>query len=92
MAYLSVKVTAGAKRDEIVGWRGSTLRVRVRAAPERGKANEAVCALIAGAVGAPRRAVLVERGHTSRDKLVLVDGLTEEELMDRLSRTGAQSL
>lgn len=86
MAYLSVKVSPGAKRDEIVGWQGSALRVRVRAAAEKGKANEAVCALIATAAGTPKRFVMIERGHTSREKLVLVDGLTEEELMVRLGK------
>ena len=86
MAYLSVRVSPGAKRDEIVGWHGSTLRMRVRAAPEKGKANEAVCALIATTVGTPRRSVVIERGHASREKLVLVDGLAEDELMSRLRR------
>ena len=86
MAYVSVRVSPGAKRDEIVGWQGSTMRVRVRAAPEKGKANEAVCALIAAAAGTPKRSVVIERGDTSREKLVLVEGLTEEELMRRLGK------
>ena len=84
MAYLTVRVTPGGKRDEIIGWQGSALRVRVRAAPEKGKANDAVCALIAAALSAPRRSVLVERGQTSRDKLLLIDGLSEDELTSRL--------
>jgi hypothetical protein len=86
MAYVTIRVSPGAKRDEIVGWQGSTLRIRVRAAPEKGKANDSVCALIAAATGTPKKSVLVERGHTSRDKLLLVDGLTEAELMSRLGR------
>jgi len=86
MAYLSVRVSPGAKRDEIVGWRGNALRVRVRAAPEKGKANEAVCALIASATGTPKRSVVIERGHASRDKVALVEGLTEDELMSRLEK------
>ena len=86
MAYLSVRVSPGAKRDEIIGWQGSTLRVRVRAVPEKGKANEAVCSLIAGAAGTPKRSVVIERGHSSRDKLALVEGLTEDELMSRLGK------
>jgi uncharacterized protein len=86
MAYLNVRVSPGSKRDEIVGWREDVLRVRVRAAPEKGKANDALCALIAAATATPKRSVVVERGHTSRDKLVLVNGLTEDELMHRLGR------
>jgi uncharacterized protein (TIGR00251 family) len=81
---VKVRVSPGTKRDEITGWRDKVLRVRVRAAPEKGRANEAVCALIAAALGIPARAVAVERGHTSRDKVLLVHEMTEEEVTSRL--------
>ena len=84
MAYLNVRVTPGARQDGVVGWQGTALKVKVRAAPEKGKANDAVCALIARTLGVPPTAVAVERGHTSRGKLLLVDGLTEEEMLRRL--------
>jgi uncharacterized protein (TIGR00251 family) len=84
LAYLNVRVTPGARHDELAGWQGTALKVRVRAAPEKGKANDAVCGLIAQALGLPVRAVLVERGHTSRGKLLLVDGLEEAEMLRRL--------
>ena len=84
LAYLNVRVTPGARQDELAGWQGTALKVKVRAAPEKGKANDAVCALIAQALGLPARSVLVERGHTSRGKLLLVDGLEEEEMLRRL--------
>ncbi len=81
-----MRVSPGAREDGISGWREDVLRVRVRAAPEKGKANQAVCAMIAGALALPKRAVSVERGHTARDKTLLVDGLTEDELMSRLGK------
>jgi uncharacterized protein (TIGR00251 family) len=84
LAYLNVRVTPSARKDELAGWQGTSLKVRVRAAPEKGKANDAVCALIAQALSLPARSVLVERGHTSRGKLLLVDGLEEEEMLRRL--------
>jgi uncharacterized protein (TIGR00251 family) len=83
-ARLNVRVTPGAKRDEVVGWREHVLRVRVRAAPEKGRANDAVCALIASALSVPARAVTVGRGHTSRDKVLTVEELTEDEVRRRL--------
>jgi uncharacterized protein YggU (UPF0235/DUF167 family) len=52
----------------------------VTAAPEAGKANAAACALVAGALGVPRSAVRVVRGHTSRHKQLEVDGVGEAEL------------
>ena len=84
MAYLNVRVTPGARQDELAGWQGTALKVKVRAAPEKGKANDAVCGLRAQALGLPVSAVLVERGHTSRGKLLLVDGLEEAEMLRRL--------
>ena len=84
MAYLNVRVTPGARQDGVVGWQGTALKVKVRAAPEKGKANAAVCALIARTLGVPPTAVAVERGHTARGKLLLIDGLTEEEMLRRL--------
>lgn len=50
------------------------LKARVRAAPEKGKANAALEKLIAGAVGAPRSAVTVIKGGTSRLKTVCIEG------------------
>ena len=79
-------MTPGARQDAIIGWQGDALKVRVRAAAERGKANQAVCQLLAQALGVARSAVTVERGHGSRDKVLAVDGLTEGEVLERLGR------
>jgi uncharacterized protein (TIGR00251 family) len=86
MALIRVRVSPGARRDEIVGWRGDTLRVRVRAAPEKGRANEAVATLIAAALAVPARTVTVEHGHTSREKVLLVEGVSEDEITRRLGK------
>lgn len=83
---IRVRVSPGAKRDEIAGWRGDVLRMRVRAPPEKGRANEAVCALIASTLGLPARAVSVERGHAARDKVLRVDGVSDVEIERRLAK------
>ena len=51
------------------------VRVYVTAAPEAGRANKAVVAAIAEAVGVPKSSVAIVRGRTSRDKLLEIDGL-----------------
>jgi len=84
LAYLKVKVSPGARKEDIAGWLGDVLRVRVTAPPERGKANEAVCRLLAARLGLPVSAITIARGATSRDKLLQVDGLTEDEMRRRL--------
>ncbi len=84
MVRLRVHVTPGAREEQIAGWHGGSLRVKVRARPEKGRANEAVLRLLARRLGVPRANLSIVRGAASRDKLVQVDGLSDEELRARL--------
>ena len=70
MGTLAVHVTPKSGRDEVVGWRGSELSVRVTAAPEGGKANTAVCIAVAKRLGVPKTSVRVIRGDVSRHKIL----------------------
>jgi uncharacterized protein (TIGR00251 family) len=80
---LHVKVVPGASRDEVVGLMGDTLKVRVIAAPERGKANAAVERTIAAALGLPSGNVRIVAGHTSPRKIVEIDA-DETDVLKRL--------
>lgn len=84
-ALISVKVVPGASRSRVAGPHGNVLRVQVAAPPERGRANEALCELLAEALGVPRRNVSVVRGTTSPAKTVRVAGLTADEARRRLA-------
>ncbi len=77
---IRIRVQPRASRDRIVGYRDGALRVSVTAPPVEGKANAAVVELLADALGIAKSRVRVVRGHTSRDKLVGVDGIGEEEV------------
>jgi uncharacterized protein YggU (UPF0235/DUF167 family) len=59
--------------------------VRVAAAPERGRANEALCKLLAEALDVPRRSLRVVAGQSARAKVVEIDGLELAEIERRLS-------
>jgi len=59
----------------VVGERAGAVVIRVTAPPVDGKANDALCRLIAKAAGVPPSKVSVTRGHTARDKVVRVEGL-----------------
>lgn len=72
---LSVRVQPGARGTAIVGWVGDVLLVRISAPPVDGKANEALIVLIAKALGVTKSSVRIQRGESSRRKLVTVDGL-----------------
>lgn len=84
MARLRVHVTPGARQEQIAGWHGGSLRVKVRARAEKGRANQAVVQMLGGRLGVAAANLSIVRGAASRDKLVQVDGLSEEEIRARL--------
>ena len=69
---LSVFVQPRAAKDELVGFHGVALKIKVKAPPDDGKANRAVCALLAELIGVPPRAVQVVSGAGSRHKRIAV--------------------
>ncbi len=82
---IQVRVTPKSRADEIRASRADgTIRVRVTAAPEDGKANEAVLALLGERLGLPRRSLRLVGGAASRVKWIEADGLEEAELWRRL--------
>ena len=72
-AEIAVRVTPRAARSRIVAESDGALRVYVTAVPEAGKANAAVCKLLAKAMGVPKSALRLVRGETARDKVFRVD-------------------
>lgn len=79
-AQLSVRLQPRASRDELVGVRDGVLVARVSAPPVDGRANAALCKLIARAAGVAPSRVSVVRGLTARDKVVRVEGIDETAL------------
>ncbi|HEY8103927.1 MAG TPA: DUF167 domain-containing protein [Gaiellaceae bacterium] len=87
---LRLRVAPGASRAAVVGRHGDAWKVRVAAAPERGKANEAVLTLLADTLAVPRSNVTLVSGGGSRDKIVELEGITAEEIERRLATAGGQ--
>ena len=82
---LKLRVVPGASRDRVVGVLGDALKICVSAAPEQGKANKRIVAMLAAWLGVAGRDVQVVSGETARDKRVLVVGLSTTELRNRLT-------
>ena len=80
MGRLSLKVVPGSSRDEIVGWLGDALKVKVKAPPEKGRANEAVVALLAERLRIDASSISVVGGHSSPAKVVAVDGMSDDAI------------
>ncbi len=81
---LPIKAVPNAPRSEICGWLGEAVKIKVHAPPVEGRANDALCEFLAEQLKLPRRAVAVQRGDTSRQKLVRIDGLSLAEAKSRL--------
>jgi hypothetical protein len=84
MAILRIHVIPNAKIDSIVGEHGSAVKIKLRAAAVEGKANAALIRFLAEQMELPRHAIVLQRGHKSRDKLIRVDGLSQEDVRRRL--------
>ncbi|MFA5891589.1 MAG: DUF167 domain-containing protein [Actinomycetota bacterium] len=81
---LRVRVRARARADA-VGWTAAAgVRVTVRPAPEKGRANEAVVRAIAAWLGVPARDVDVVSGTAAVDKRLSIAGMTTAELRSRV--------
>jgi uncharacterized protein (TIGR00251 family) len=85
-AVLSVRAQSGAKKVGVVGEQNGALKVAVSAAPEHGKANQALRDALCEALQLKRGAVELVGGASSRDKRFLIRGLTPAELRVRLAR------
>jgi uncharacterized protein (TIGR00251 family) len=77
---IDVHLQPGAKRSEILGFRGDVLYAKVTAVAEKGKANQALLELVADTFGVPKSAIAIVRGQTSRNKVIAIQGLTREDL------------
>jgi uncharacterized protein (TIGR00251 family) len=86
-ADLAVRLQPRAKRDEVVGERGDAVVIRITAPPVDGKANAALCAFVAKRAAVPKSGVAVVHGHTSRDKVVRVEGVSAADLRRSLGLT-----
>ena len=80
---LDIRVQSRASRNA-VEIDGERITVRVTAAPESGKANDAVVSLLAKRLGVPKRSVQIVRGHKSRDKRISIDGMLASEALKSL--------
>ena len=82
---LYLKVVPGSSRDEISGWLGDSLKVRVRAPAEGGRANAAVMKVLARGLDVPSQALEIVSGAASARKVIEVDTLSEVEVRQRLA-------
>ena len=84
-ARLALRVSPGARRTEVVGRHGEGWKVSVTAAPERGRANADLVALLARELDVSSARVSLVKGGAARDKVIEIEGITTEEAERRLA-------
>ena len=84
-AQIEVRLRPRGSSDELAGVRDGVLQAKVTAPPVGGKANKALCKLIAKRVGVAPSRVSVVHGEKSRDKVVRVEGVDAERLRAALA-------
>ncbi len=80
----TAKVVPGSSRTTVAGALGDMIKIRVAAAPEKGKANECLIAYLAKQLGVKKNAIEILSGHTNPVKQVRIAGVSAAELLARL--------
>ncbi len=80
---LPIKVTVRASSNEVLGWEGNELKVRLKAIPEKGEANTLLIEFLAKTLGISKSKIELLAGHTSRHKRLFITGLTAELLLSK---------
>ncbi len=84
-AQLQIKVVPGASRSEVSQWLGETLKIRVAAQPEKGRANAAVLTLLSVSLGLPKQNLAITSGATSPNKVIEIQGMDLDQVKETLA-------
>ena len=74
-----------ARQSELAGFTDGVLQVKVAAPPVKGKANRELTTFLSQVLGVSKSSLIIVKGHTSRKKVIAVDGLSQDEIIKRLS-------
>jgi uncharacterized protein (TIGR00251 family) len=84
-ATFAVRVHPRARKNAITGTLGDSLKLSLTAPPAEGRANDACIDFLAEVLRLPRSSVTIAAGHTSRNKVVRVLGLSASAVTERLA-------
>ena len=84
----TVKVVPGSSRTQYAGAIGEMMKIKIAAAPEKGKANECLIDYLAGLLGVRKTAVHITSGQTSPVKQLRIEGLSSVQIETLLSPAG----
>ena len=79
-----VRVAPNAGKNAVVGEYNGMLKVKIAAAPEKGKANEELISYLSGLLKISKSRIAVTRGKTSREKTISVSGVKKQDILKLL--------
>jgi uncharacterized protein (TIGR00251 family) len=82
---LTLHIQPGAKKTEVAGLYGDTLKIRLAAPPVDGKANAALIEFVADRLGVAKSAVSLKSGQTSRRKVLEVLAVSADDVQRLLA-------
>ena len=80
MITIQVKITPNSSKNAIIGWREEVLCIRIKAVPEKGRANEELIEFLSEQLHIPKSNIEIVSGHTSRRKKLKIEGMTLLEI------------
>jgi uncharacterized protein (TIGR00251 family) len=83
---LAVKVTPNAGRSEITGIKEGVLQIKIGAPPDKGKANKELVDFLSEKLGIRKSSILIIKGGTSRNKVIVIEGLSAEAALQHLTK------
>jgi uncharacterized protein len=82
---LQIKVIPSSSRDSFAGWLDDTLKIKVKAPPENGRANKAVIRFLEKALSLAKGSASITAGHTSARKTVIINDENEAGIRQKIA-------
>ncbi|OGN88046.1 MAG: hypothetical protein A2158_03180 [Chloroflexi bacterium RBG_13_46_14] len=83
-AKLTIRVHPGASKNMITGYTDGVLNIKITTRPEKGKANESLVKYLSNILGIPKSNITIQKGTTSRNKLVMIQGIGTSDAISLL--------
>ena len=85
-ATIIVQVQPNASQNKLVGFADGVLQLKIAAPPVKGKANQELIKFLSDILGVARSNLTIEKGATSKRKVIAIEGLGQEEVVGRLEK------
>ena len=83
---LQIKVIPSSSKNCVVGWLEDTLKIKVKAPPDKGKANKAVISLLEKTLALPRGSIKINRGQTSCIKIIHINEAGNDDIKNKIAQ------